>query len=188
MNRVRLPFQVLLAAVGAALLLLAPAPVPAQAAALPANRGFATIQEMIGQSCAECHSWTGSHREIADPDRVTPGRPEESALYVMVESDQMPLEGPKWTPGQKLLLRTWIEQGATASEEPLAADGALPAAPDAETGATPAEDASAAPAAAPRRGRAGWRAPSASTRSPASPPPACCWAPASWARPRSSPS
>ncbi len=133
----------LLLPVGAVLLLLVPAPARAQSDALPANQGFATVHEMLVQNCAACHSWARSYQGIASPDRVTPSRPDESALYLMVASDQMPLERPKLTGGQKLLLRTWIEKGATASEEPLTAS--------AGPGTTSTATASAGQPAAPKR-------------------------------------
>jgi mono/diheme cytochrome c family protein len=136
------------------LLQFAPARAGAQAAALPENRGFATVLSMVSQSCSSCHSWAKSHGGIADPARVTPYRPDESSLYLMVAEDQMPMTGPKLTGPQKLLLRAWIEAGATAGEEPLAAAAAPPApgtassGVDTGSGVTPPDAAGLAPAGA----------------------------------------
>ncbi len=148
-----LPFPVrplALLVLGSALLcpglLGAPAGVSAQATPLPSNRGFATVQEIMNQSCVGCHSWARSYEGITDPQRITPHQPEASPLYLAVESDYMPLEGPKLTGAQKGFLRAWIEAGATAREEPLTVAGAEPGA-----GGEP-EAAAAAPASGRRAG------------------------------------
>jgi hypothetical protein len=44
--------------------------------------------------------------------RVTPGVPSQSVLYLLVESGQMPAQGPRLSASQVAVIRKWIEDGA----------------------------------------------------------------------------
>lgn len=93
-----------------------------------------SVAPIIARHCLECHDTSSrkgrldlSKREAATAwDRggqlIVPGKPEESALWKSVESDEMPENRPSLSPEEKLALRQWIEAGAawTADEiEPL---------------------------------------------------------------------
>lgn len=111
------------------------------AAAMPGNRGFATIKEIFVRSCSACHDWTGSYEEIAGGGKIIAGSPEQSLLYQKIASDEMPMEGNKLTADEKAFIKGWIAAGATSSELPIAvpgaeadkAQGAAPAAPAASS-------------------------------------------------------
>jgi hypothetical protein len=103
------------------------------AAAMPDNRGFATVKEILAKSCSACHDWTGSYEEIIGGGKIIAGSPEQSLLYQKIASDEMPMEGDKLTADQKAFIRGWIAAGATSSELPIAVPGA-PAASAASAG------------------------------------------------------
>jgi len=108
--------------------------------AMPANRGFATVKEILDKSCSACHDWTGSYESITGGGRIIAGSPEKSILYQKIASDQMPMEGDKLTADQKAFIRGWIAAGAPSTELPIAV-------PAAEGGTAAVADASTAPAA-----------------------------------------
>jgi hypothetical protein len=111
------------------------------AAALPANKGFATIQEILIKSCASCHDWTGSYESVTGGGRVVAGSPESSLLYKRIASDEMPMEGDKLSADQKAFIRGWIAAGAPSTELPIAVPGAAASAvpePAAAPSAVPA--------------------------------------------------
>lgn len=97
-----------------------------------ANKGFATIKEILDSRCSACHDWTGSWETITASGRVVPGSPEKSTLYLKISTDEMPAEGDKLTPGQKAFIRGWIAAGAPSTDLPIAVSAA-----DAQTGAAP---------------------------------------------------
>jgi mono/diheme cytochrome c family protein len=75
-------------------------------------------------------------RLAADPDKVVPGKPEESQLWQLVEDDEMPGEGAKAGPlskQQKQTIHDWIAAGApaqtTLASTPEMADNAPPLSP-----------------------------------------------------------
>jgi hypothetical protein len=103
--------------------------------AMPANKGFATIREILDASCSACHDWTGSYESIVAGGRVIPGSPEKSMLYQKIATDEMPQGGDKLSAEQKAFIRGWIAAGAPSTELPIA----VPA----------AEGAAGSPAAAP---------------------------------------
>jgi hypothetical protein len=107
--------------------------------AMPDNKGFATIKEILATSCSTCHDWTGSYDTITAGGRIVAGDPDKSILYRKIAADEMPAEGPKLTPDQKAFIRGWIAAGAPSTDLPIA----VPAAPQ------PAASGSAAAAAAP---------------------------------------
>jgi uncharacterized membrane protein len=84
-----------------------------------ANRGFLTVHEILRSNCLRCHNWALTYEGITDPLRVTPGSPEKSPLYTMVDSGRMPLGRAPLSVAEKDLLRAWIAAGATRSEKPL---------------------------------------------------------------------
>ena len=97
-----------------------------------ANKGFATIREILDSRCSTCHDWTGSWETITAGGRVVPGSPEKSILYLRISRDEMPAEGDKLTPEQKAFIRGWIAAGAPSTDLPIAVSAA-----DAQTSATP---------------------------------------------------
>jgi mono/diheme cytochrome c family protein len=89
-----------------------------------ANKGFATIKEILDTSCAACHDWTGSWESITAGGRVVPGSPDKSILYQKISTDEMPAEGDKLTPEQKAFIRGWIAAGAPSTGLPIAVSAA----------------------------------------------------------------
>lgn len=92
----------------------------ATSSAMPENRGFATIKEILNNSCSACHDWTETYDSIVGSGRVIPGKPESSNLYQRIANDEMPAEGEKLTPDQKAFIRGWIAAGAPTTELPIA--------------------------------------------------------------------
>jgi hypothetical protein len=113
-----------LAMVCLAAILVAPGIFAETVAALPSNKGFATIREILDKSCSACHDWTGSYESITGGGRVIAGAPEKSLLYLKVASDEMPQEGDKLTAEQKAFIKGWIAAGASSSELPIAVPAA----------------------------------------------------------------
>jgi mono/diheme cytochrome c family protein len=88
----------------------------------------AKSHEILNASCARCH---GPQKRVFDlsnreellakksPKRnllfLVPGKPDESAIWKVLEEDQMPPASPKLNSEQKRILRKWIEAGAPAS-------------------------------------------------------------------------
>ncbi len=91
--------------------------------AMPANKGFATVKEILDRSCSACHDWTVSYESIIGGGRVVPGSPEKSMLYQKIATDEMPQEGEKLTAEQKAFIRSWIAAGASSTELPIAVPG-----------------------------------------------------------------
>jgi hypothetical protein len=144
MSPIRTLLSLRLAGVCLAALLAMPASVSAETqSALPANRGFATIREILDTSCSACHDWTGSYESITGGGRIIAGSPEKSLLYLKIASDEMPTEGDKLTADQKAFIKGWIAAGAPSTELPIAV-------PATEGGTAAASEAAAAPAASPR--------------------------------------
>lgn len=104
------------------LLLLAPALFAQETRALPGNRGFATVKQILDRSCAACHDWTATHERIIKEGGVVPGKPDQSKLYTQIASDAMPLSGPKLSADEKAFIRGWIQAGASASDLPLSVE------------------------------------------------------------------
>ena len=102
--------------VSVAALLVIPSGLFAEAvAAIPANKGFATIKEILDRSCSACHDWTATYEGIMSGGRIVAGAPDKSLLYQKIASDQMPQEGDKLTPDQKAFIRGWIAAGAPST-------------------------------------------------------------------------
>jgi hypothetical protein len=111
-------------------------------AAMPANKGFATVKEILAKSCSACHDWTGSYESIIGGGRIIAGSPEKSLLYQKIASDQMPMEGDKLTADQKAFIRGWIAAGAPSTELPIAvpaAEGGTAAASAAASASAPSQ-------------------------------------------------
>ena len=104
---------------------------------------------VFGKYCAECHDAArGVHKAgfgtimdlkalASDRDLVVPGEPEQSKLYRMVLSDQMPLQRPPLSSENKAVIWRWIEAGTptdrgeespTTTVGPTASGPSLPAA------------------------------------------------------------
>lgn len=107
-----------------ALLCIPPGLFAETVAAMPANKGFATIKEILDKSCSACHDWTGSHESITGGGRVIAGSPEKSLLYQRIANDEMPMEGDKLTAEQKAFIKGWIAAGAPSTELPIAVPAA----------------------------------------------------------------
>ncbi len=90
---------------------------------------------LIASRCSACHDWAASYDAIIASGLVTPGKPEESRVWIMVESGTMPADGTSLDADQKALLRDWIAAGA-----PKPAEGSAPGS---------AKSASSGPSAAP---------------------------------------
>jgi len=88
------------------------------------------VQTIFATHCAECHGETVAHprgnfgyitnlaRVAADTELITPGKPEQSQLWQMIKSGEMPARGAKAGPlsaDEKESIRKWIESGATVS-------------------------------------------------------------------------
>ncbi len=100
---------------------------PAQRAPLFKNE----IQPVLERNCVSCH---GSERKMAGLDlssftglmaggsggpAISPGHPERSLLWRMIEGGKMPVGGTL-TAAEKQLIRTYIEQGRFPSMETAA--------------------------------------------------------------------
>jgi mono/diheme cytochrome c family protein/uncharacterized small protein (DUF1192 family) len=100
------------------------------------------IQPILQNSCAKCHGPTRARGGLRLHERasamrggdsgpvILPGRGSESLLVrriIGVEGeDPMPKEGDPLTPAQIVLIRAWIDQGASWPEAAPAAAGAAP--------------------------------------------------------------
>jgi hypothetical protein len=68
---------------------------------------FAMLQKAIfDNQCLICHDWVNDEQQVRS--RITPGSPETSLIYVMVESGRMPRRGTPLTLEQLDLLRRYI--------------------------------------------------------------------------------
>jgi hypothetical protein len=102
-----------------------PASLPAETvSALPSNKGFATVREILDQSCSACHDWTGSYDTVVAGGRVVPGDPEKSIIYQKISTDEMPMEGDKLSAEQKAFIKGWIAAGAPATDLTIAVPAA----------------------------------------------------------------
>jgi len=105
---------------------------------VPSNKGFATVKELLAARCSGCHGWTQSYERTAIPGRVTPGKPDESRLFVKVATGAMPPLGRRLGREEVGLIRAWIAAGAPSTDTPLdapavdATAGSSPAAADAQ--------------------------------------------------------
>jgi len=87
----------------------------------------AQVRTVLKTHCYDCHNGPGSTsgcdfdvlldtslKTKKDQDRpvVLPGKPEQSRLYRMIESDRMPQGKKKLSVSEKALVRQWIEKGA----------------------------------------------------------------------------
>ncbi len=90
------------------------------------------VLPVLEKSCVKCHSpqnkmggldlstFTGFMAGGGSGPAIAPGKPERSLLWIMIESNKMPMGGAL-TPAQKQLIRTYIEQGRFPSTNPDAA-------------------------------------------------------------------
>ncbi len=105
----------------------------------------ARVLPIFQASCVPCHGPALKTRELdlstfagvtkggEDGPVVTPGKPQESRLYEMVEKGTMPKGGKPLTPSQIASIREWIEGGAQSglatpppSAGPVTEDDVLP--------------------------------------------------------------
>jgi hypothetical protein len=129
----------------ACLLAILPPSLFAQNAAAPANRGFATVKEILVTSCAGCHDWTDSYESVMADSKIVAGDPDKSRLYQRIADDSMPAAGDKLTAEQKAFIKGWIAAGAPSTDLPIAVPG--PVAAGGSAGGSAAEAAPAKPAA-----------------------------------------
>lgn len=117
---------------------------PAFAETVPGQRDLAAEVKAVFQAkCAQCHGPQvrkpkGKFGYIldlkkldADPDKVVPGKPEDSQLWQLVQDEEMPPEEAKAGPltkEQKQIIHDWIAAGApsTSSEPPAAPTPSTP--------------------------------------------------------------
>lgn len=71
---------------------------------------FTELKQKVLSSnrCLNCHGFFANEEEALK--RVEPGRPELSILYILMESGNMPLGGPKVSDEDLGFLKTYIEQ------------------------------------------------------------------------------
>ncbi len=86
-----------------------------------------SVLPIFEASCVACHGSTLKMRELDlstfagvikggdDGPVVTPGKPQDSRLYEMVEKGAMPKGGKPLAPSQIAAIREWIETGARSS-------------------------------------------------------------------------
>ena len=88
----------------------------------------AKSHEILSANCIRCH---GPQKRVFDmnnrdellakksPKRglvfLVPGKPDQSAIWKVLDEDQMPPGPPKLNSEQKQILKKWIEAGAPAS-------------------------------------------------------------------------
>jgi hypothetical protein len=103
-----------------------PTPEELQAAAIRENQHLFTarVAPLLSLHCLECHdapnraggldlSRKGTSIPAGDQGTAwVPGKPEQSLLWQLVESDAMPHDRPSLNASEKQLLRTWIAGGA----------------------------------------------------------------------------
>lgn len=111
---------------------------PAFAAPEPVQRDLAAEVKAVFQTkCGQCHGpqvrkpkgkfgyVLDLKKLAADPDKVVPGKPEDSQLWQLVQDEEMPPEEAKAGPlteEQKQIIHDWIAGGApSVSSEPPAA-------------------------------------------------------------------
>lgn len=110
---------------------------PVFAADKPGQHDLATEVKAVFQAkCAECHGpqvrkpkgkfgyVLDLKKLAADPDKVVPGKSEDSQLWQLVQDDEMPPEEAKAGPltkEQKQIIHDWIEAGAPSPPIELAA-------------------------------------------------------------------
>jgi Planctomycete cytochrome C len=119
--------------------IIAPGPAPAAdtEADLPSNR----VRAVFVARCAACHGpdlrkpkgrfgYVTDLRRVADnPKLVVPSKPEESRLWELVESGEMPPEDARTgapTLAEKEVIRDWIAAGAPVAEPSAAEAVPLP--------------------------------------------------------------
>jgi hypothetical protein len=97
---------------------------------LISNEGYKSVKSIFMNKCLACHAWPSTYEETVTPDKIVPFKPEESKIYLNIKDDTMPMSGEKLTPGEKELVRAWIENGATDSENPIISRISKDKAPD----------------------------------------------------------
>jgi mono/diheme cytochrome c family protein len=122
------------------------------AAAQPGRRDLAIeVKSVFQAKCSECHGpqvqkpkgkfgyVLDLKKLAADPEKVVPSKPDESALWQLVRDEMMPAEGAKAGPltkDQKETIRAWIEAGAPFT--PIEPSAQSPANQTADSPSTPA--------------------------------------------------
>ena len=96
--------------------------VPGNASPTPTGSGAPVTFQQVNQgilqpSCVSCHSSGypnfSSYSSFAqDPTLIVPGNPEQSQVYIQVQTGQMPQGGPPLNQATIDLIYQWIEQGA----------------------------------------------------------------------------
>ncbi|WP_162006769.1 DUF1592 domain-containing protein [Roseimaritima sediminicola] len=83
-----------------------------------------TVARVLAKNCLECHDPANRQggldlsQQIAaatggdSGPAIVPGKPEESSVWLAVESDDMPHERPPLSPDDKQALKQWIASGA----------------------------------------------------------------------------
>lgn len=96
-----------------------------------AERFDKTIAPLLAKHCLECHGGSEKKGGLVLTDRVSAsrggesgavlvaGKPEESLVWMQVESDEMPKDRPPLTDAEKQTLREWIADGAVWSANPV---------------------------------------------------------------------
>ena len=86
--------------------------------------GFAPVRRLLETHCVACHNgprgtmgldvttWRGLQKGGSRGPAVVPGRPDDSAAYLMMESGGMPPKGPRVDPADVEVFRRWIAAGA----------------------------------------------------------------------------
>ncbi|MEM8913997.1 MAG: c-type cytochrome domain-containing protein [Planctomycetota bacterium] len=86
-------------------------------------------KEILRSRCAGCHGETSTqagvdvldYAGLVDQDYLTPGDPEDSILYLVIESDdddyRMPKDAPPLSEEERSIVRQWIRSGAESFPE-----------------------------------------------------------------------
>lgn len=91
---------------------------------------FADVAPILVARCGRCHVDATRGRFnmktvdllIKDPKRIVAGKPDDSRLYQLVESGEMPKGGDKLSERERNILREWIQAGAAFSDSDRQSD------------------------------------------------------------------
>lgn len=101
-----------------------PPPAPRPVDPVAARHFNQHIAPLLAKHCAECHGGSERKGDLSLTKEVgalaggssgpvlIPGKPDESSLIEMIESDAMPQKRPALSVEEKRILRTWVANGA----------------------------------------------------------------------------
>jgi len=101
--------------------------IAAQGTSLPKTFESGKAVAIFVSSCASCHDWAASYDTIIASGLVTPGKPDESRVWAMIDSGRMPADGSSLDADQKAAIRDWIAAGAPKPAAGASTTGVSPA-------------------------------------------------------------